>query len=54
MTTRKELMELMKDLPTDETWIDAFMGRLKEKAPAIYDHMIVSAKERLEELEKKK
>jgi len=42
---RHELMELMKDLPADETWIDAFMRRLKEKEPLIYDYMILKARE---------
>jgi hypothetical protein len=54
MTTRKELVELLKDLPTDETWIDAVMKRLKEKNPVVYDYMIVSARERLKELEERK
>jgi len=44
MTTRKELMELLKDLPNDETWLDGFMKRLKEKEPVIYNYMIESAK----------
>jgi hypothetical protein len=52
MTTRKELMELLEGLPTDGTWLDMFMERLKEKDPVIYNHMITSAKERLVELEK--
>ena len=50
MTTRKELMELLKDLPTDSTWLEAFMERVKEKDPTIYNYMIASAKERLIEL----
>ena len=54
MTTRKELMELLKDLPTDRTWLDGVMERLKEKEPVIYNYMIASAKERLVELEKNK
>ena len=53
MTTRKELMELLKDLPNDETWLEGVMERLKEKEPVIYNHMIASAKERLIELEEK-
>lgn len=52
MTTRKELMELLKDLPNDETWLDGFMKRLKEKEPVIYNYMIESAKKQaLEKLE---
>ena len=53
MTTRKELMELLKDLPNDETWLDGVMERLKEKEPVIFNYMIASAKERLAELKKK-
>jgi hypothetical protein len=44
MTTRKELMELLKDLPDGETWLDKVMERLKEKAPLVYNYMIESAK----------
>jgi len=54
MTTRKELMELLKDLPNDETWLGSVMVRLKEKEPVIYNYMIASAKERLVELKEKK
>jgi len=50
MTKRKELMELLKDLPNDETWLDGVMERLKEKEPVIFNYMIASAKERLAEL----
>jgi hypothetical protein len=53
MTKRKELMELLKGLPDDETWLDAVMKRLKEKEPVIYNYMIANAKERLSELEEK-
>jgi hypothetical protein len=53
MTKRKELMELLKDLPNDETWLEGVMERLKEKEPVIYNYMIASAKERLVELEGK-
>jgi hypothetical protein len=53
MTKRKELMELLKDLPNDETWLEGVMERLKEKEPVIYNYMIASAKERLVELEEK-
>jgi len=53
MTTRKELMELLKDLPNDETWLDGVMERLKEKEPVIFNYMIASAKERLAELKEK-
>jgi hypothetical protein len=47
MTTRKELMELLKDLPNDETWLEKAMERLKEKEPIIYSHVITTVKERL-------
>jgi hypothetical protein len=47
MTTRKELMELLKDLPNDETWLEKAMERLKEKEPIIYSHVIKTVKERL-------
>ena len=50
MTTRKELMELVKDLPTDETWLGKFMEKLKEKDPVIHNHLIAAAKEKLTEL----
>jgi hypothetical protein len=53
MTTREELMELVKDLPTDETWLGEFMKKLKEKDPVIYDHLIAAAKEKLTELKEK-
>ena len=53
MTTRKELMELLKDLPNDETWLEKAMERLKEKEPIIYSHVIASAKERLVTLKEK-
>ena len=53
MTTRKELMALLKDLPNDETWFDGFLKRLKEKEPIIYNYMIASAKEQLAELKEK-
>jgi len=54
MMTRKEIVGLAKDLPTDETWLVTFMERLKEADPVLYDHMMVNVKERLEELEGKK
>ena len=53
MKTRKELMELLKDLPNDETWLDSVMERFKEKEPIVYNYMIASAKERLAELKEK-
>jgi hypothetical protein len=34
MTKRKEIMELMKDLPNDETWVERFMERLEKKNPS--------------------
>lgn len=54
MSSRKELMDLLKDLPNDETWLDGVMMRLKEKEPVIYNYMIESAKERLAKLQEKK
>ena len=53
MTTRKELMQLLKDLPNDETWLGGFLKRLKEKDPVIYNYMIASAKKRLVELKER-
>jgi hypothetical protein len=50
MMTRKEIIGLTEDLPTDETWLRMFMERLKEKDPVLYNHVMVGAKERLEEL----
>jgi hypothetical protein len=47
-------MELFKDLPNDETWLEGVMERLKEKEPVIYNHMIALAKEKLVEIEEKK
>jgi hypothetical protein len=54
MTSRKELVELVQDLPADDTWLDKFMERLKEKDPLIYSHVIASAKRKLAELDKEK
>jgi hypothetical protein len=53
MTKRKELMELLKGLPNNKTWLEGVMERLKEKEPVIYNYMIASAKERLAELEER-
>ncbi len=50
MTSRKELMKLARDLPTDETWLEKFLERLKEEDPVIHDHLIAAAKEKLTEL----
>jgi hypothetical protein len=54
MTSRKELVELVQDLPADDTWLDKFMERLKEKDPLIYGHVVASAKRRLAELDEGK
>ena len=45
MTTRKELMELLKGIPDDVNWLDAVMQRLKNKDPLIYNYMIAKAKQ---------
>ena len=49
MTTYKELGELMRNLPTDETWLPLFLQRLKEKDPEIYRLMMEQAKAKLKE-----
>jgi ApbE superfamily uncharacterized protein (UPF0280 family) len=49
MTTRKELVELMRNLPTDETWLPMFLQRLKEKDPEIYRRMMEQAETKLKE-----
>ena len=49
MTTYKELGDLMRNLPTDETWLPLFLERLKEKEPAIYQLMMKQAKDKLKE-----
>jgi hypothetical protein len=49
MATYKELGELMRNLPTDETWLPMFLERLREKEPAIYQLMMKQAKDKLEE-----
>jgi hypothetical protein len=49
LTTYKELGELMRNLPTDETWLPLFLGRLKEKDPEIYQLMMEQAKAKLKE-----
>jgi TorA maturation chaperone TorD len=54
MTTRTEIVELMKDLPLDETWVPQFMARLKEKAPALYDGVLLLAAKKLNEIEENK
>jgi hypothetical protein len=43
MTTYKELGELMRNLPTDETWLPMFLQRLKDKDPEIYRRMMEQA-----------
>jgi len=45
MTTRKELMELLKGIPDGVNWLDAVMQRLKDKDPLIYNYMIAKAKQ---------
>ena len=49
MTTSKELGELMRNLPTDETWLPLFLQRLKEKDPEIYRRMMELANDKLKE-----
>ena len=49
LTTYKELGELMRNLPTDETWLPLFLGRLKEKDPEIYRRMMELANDKLKE-----
>ena len=49
MTTYKELGELMRNLPTDETWLPMFLQRLKEKDPEIYRRMMEQANDKLKE-----
>jgi hypothetical protein len=39
----------MRNLPTDETWLPLFLGRLKEKDPEIYRLMMKQAEEKLKE-----
>jgi len=53
MTTRNELVELMRSLPADETWLQLFMGKLKEKDSALFDAVMKSADEKLTELKEK-
>ena len=53
MTTRKEIVELMRNLPTDETWLPLFMGKLKEKDSALFDAVMKSADEKFTELKEK-
>lgn len=50
MTSRKEIVELMQDLPMDDTWLPVFMERLKGVAPEIYTQVVASAQAQLEEL----
>jgi hypothetical protein len=49
MSTRQEIADLIRDLPTDETWLPMFLERLKEWDPVIYEHMMKRAAARLEE-----
>jgi hypothetical protein len=49
LTTYKELGDLMRNLPTDETWLPLFLGRLKEKDPEIYRRMMEQAEAKLKE-----
>jgi hypothetical protein len=50
MTTRKEIVDLMKGLPTDETWLPMFLERLKEKEPVIYGHMMEAVIKKSDEI----
>jgi hypothetical protein len=54
MTTRTEIVELMKGLPLDEKWLPQFMERLKENAPVLYDGVLLLADEKLKEIEENK
>ena len=49
MTTYKELGDLMRNLPTDETWLPMFLERLKDKDPEIYRRMMELAEAKLKE-----
>ena len=49
MSTRKEIADLMRNLPTDETWLPMFLEKLKEQDPVIYQHMMEQAKDKLKE-----
>ena len=49
MTTYKELGELMRNLPTDETWLPMFLQRLKDKDHEIYRRMMEQANDKLKE-----
>ena len=53
MTTRKEIVELMRNLPTDETWLPLLMGKLKEKDPALFGALMKSVDQKLTELKEK-
>jgi hypothetical protein len=52
MTTRKEIAEILRSLPTDDTWLPLLMTRLKEDHPAVFRSLILSAREKRKELEK--
>ncbi len=49
MTTRQEIADLIRDLPTDETWLPMFLEKLKEQDPVIYQHLMKQANEKLKE-----
>ena len=49
MTTHKELGDLMRNLPTDETWLPMFLERLKDKDPEIYRRMMKLVEAKLKE-----
>ena len=49
MTSRKDIVDLVQDLPMDDSWLFLFMERLKEKYPDLYAEVIKQAKARLEE-----
>ncbi len=48
MTSRKEIVELAQDLAMDDTWLPAFLERLKEKHPGLYAELTNQAKARIE------
>ena len=53
MATRKEIVKLMRNLPTDETWLPLFMRKLKEKDTALFDALMKSVDKKLTELKEK-
>jgi hypothetical protein len=49
MPSRKEIIELVQDLPIDDTWLFTFMERLKAKYPELHNEVVKQALARLEE-----